>query len=129
MSYCRWSSNNWDCDLYCYQGADNIYITHVATNRIVGDVPKVPILLTIPTDKWVELHRKQMDFLETAKRKNIGLPYDGETFEDKDLQSFLNTVEHLKETGYHVPDFVMETIKEEIKDGNNDQEIHRTHGY
>lgn len=34
MSYCRWSSDNWKCDLYCYEDA-NGYITHVADNRIV----------------------------------------------------------------------------------------------
>jgi hypothetical protein len=123
MSYCRWSSNNWDCDLYCYEHVDGGFTTHVAGNRVVGDVPKDMDFPPAGTSKdevakWAEeavvSHRAQMAFLETAERKDIGLPHDGETFSDPDLESFLARVTSLRDMGYHVPDFVIESIKDEI---------------
>lgn len=40
MSYCRWSSMDFKCDLYIYEAEDGIAI-HVASNRVIGDVPAI----------------------------------------------------------------------------------------
>ena len=118
MSYCRWSSNNWDCDLYCYADVSGGYTTHVAENRIVGEVPKEPPITQGMTDaEWAEYfkaHRAQMDWLKTAKHKHIGLPYDGQSFNDDTLAEFLDRVVWLRDTGYHVPEYVIQDIREEM---------------
>jgi len=115
MSYCRWSSNNWDCDLYCYESNEG-FVTHVAANRVVGEIPVVPHLLSQDPDAWSKAHAAQMQFLDTGEWNVIGLASDGQTFVDDTLESFLERVKNLKVAGYHVPDFVIESIEEEIKD-------------
>ncbi len=115
MSYCRWSSDNWKCDLYCYECADGVFVTHVASLKIEGDIPEEPNILDVPLGKWQKAHDEQMDFLDNAKMVAIGLEYDGENFNDSNLKSFLRRLYHLKETGYNFPDRVINMVKEEIK--------------
>lgn len=114
MSYCRWSSDDWKCDLYCYKDAYGGYTTHVAGRKHVG-VPVNPHSYS-DFDKWHEFYDVQMKFLENAKMKDIGLPYDGDSFNDPDLESFLERVNCLKEIGYHVPFYVLEDIEGELMD-------------
>lgn len=51
MSYCRWSSDDFQCDVYCYE-ADEGFIIHVAVSRPVlkdGDLPpRIPFQVQIP---------------------------------------------------------------------------------
>lgn len=116
MSYCRWGSDDWKCDLYCYHSTHGDYITHVAGRRHIG-VPENPY--KIASKKWWLFHQKQMDFLKTAELKKIGLPYDGESFSDPDLESFLERVNCLKETGYHLSFFVFESIELDLEHSDN----------
>ena len=117
MSYCRWSSDNWQCDVYCYESADG-FTTHVAGNKTVEPPPDDQwadfVAGRITPEEFGVKHQAAMDFLETAERKPIGLPYDGQSFSDPDLESFLARLLHLKETGYNVPEFVINNVREEI---------------
>jgi hypothetical protein len=54
-----------------------------------------------------------MDFLDTAERKEIGLPHDGETFKDDSPQECAATLRRLKSLGYCVPDGVIEELEAE----------------
>ena len=114
MSFCRWSSDDFHCDLYCYVSAEGI-ITHVAGNRVLGDIPKVPYILGVFSEEWMKAHRAQMDFLKTAKHKHIGLPYDGQSFCDHDYESFLERLLYLREVGYIFGDYVIDAAKEAIE--------------
>lgn len=116
MSYCRFSSNDWSCDLYCYEDVSGGFTTHVASNRIVGEIPKVPPWNSVPVEEWFEAHRKQMDFVGNAKRENIGLPFDGAQFNDPDLKSLLKRVLGLRSCGYVVPRCAIDMIQGEIDD-------------
>ena len=40
MSYCRFSSEDFSSDVYCYADCSGGFTTHVASNRIIGDIPK-----------------------------------------------------------------------------------------
>jgi hypothetical protein len=115
MSYCRWSSDNWMCDIYCYYSTGDKYVTHVAGNRVVGNIPKIPKYSESSKDEWNKAYKAQMDFMDSCEREYIGLPYDGMTFEDDTLIDFLNRLTHLRNTGYNIPDFVFEEIKDELK--------------
>ena len=115
MAYCRWSSDDWLCDLYCYEDVSGGWTTHVAGNRVVGEIPKAPMsMLQEEPDEWMIAHKNQMSFLETAKRKEIDLPHAGESFNDATLEDFLARLLELREVGYRFPDSVLETVKEEI---------------
>jgi len=120
MSYCRWSTDNFGCDLYCYEDVAGGYTTHVAGNRIVGDVPKIGEFPLTWNDEEREEYEKrclaQMRFLQTCERKPIGLPYDGQSFNDSDLESFLERLLHLREVGYKFPDRVIDAVKEELNE-------------
>lgn len=117
MSYCRWSSDNFECDLYCYQ-SDSGWITHVASHRHAGDIPKVDwqLLQDGKGDEFNAANKKQESFLESAELIPIGLPHDGETFCDDTLNDFLATVTMLKDAGYQIPEDLIGDVKEEMGD-------------
>lgn len=117
MSYCRWSSDNFKCDLYCYKDNNNNYITHVANNRIVGNIPEVPSILKVTTLVFTNATRAQNAFLKTAKHEPIGLPHDGKDFKNTTLKEFLARIRLLKAIGYKVPAYVLINIKDEITNG------------
>jgi len=121
MSYCRWSSDNFECDLYCYQSDDG-YVTHVASKRVVGDVPPLPPWPiwsggdgAMHLNQWIVAVRAQHDYVDKAERIPIGLPYDGETFIDVTLGEFLARLLHLREAGYRFPDSVLDDVREEME--------------
>src|SRR6185369_2318044 len=95
MSYCRWSSDDWRCDLYCYESEDGGWTTHVAGRKAI-DVPRsLPYPINAPEDQkerlweeWFVSHKAQMKFLETAEYRTIDLPHAGETFRDYALEDF-----------------------------------------
>lgn len=114
MSFCRWSSMNFGCDLYCYESEQG-YVTHVASLRVVGYVPEVDSSLFLNyteenVEKFFEQQKAQFDFLETAERKPIGLKYDGQTFYD-DKETFLLTLKKLREEGYKFPEITEEDLE------------------
>jgi len=116
MSYCRFSSDDWSCDIYAYADVSGGYTVHVAANRYVG-VPKIDPLPQDFTDeqfdKWFKGNQMQLDFLETAEQVRIGLPDDGKTYNYPDLRDFLNALLAFQQIGYHVPQDVIDAVEEE----------------
>lgn len=106
--------------MYCYESGDG-FITHVASRRRIGEIPERPDILTASYDEYSEAYRKHMDAVDKAELVNIGLPYDGKTFNDPDLKSFLERVKYLKDVGYNVPNYVLERIEKEIEDEYDQQ--------
>ncbi len=113
MSYCRWSSDNYRCDLYCYEDRSG-FVTHVAASRVDGEVP--PIVWDRGEPDFLASVRAQSEFLSRATRRAIGLPHGGATFIDADLLEFLKRLTSLRNLGYRVPPFVIEAVKEEIQE-------------
>lgn len=114
MSFCRWSSMNWSCDLYCYESEQG-YVTHVAMNRVVGNIPKVDPTLFLENieenlQKFLAQQKAQFDFLESAKREPIGLKYDGQTFYDN-KETFISRLSMLREEGYNFPHITEEDLE------------------
>ena len=118
MSYCRWSSDNFKCDLYCYEDVSGGYTTCVAGNRVIGDVPKLPRLTaeSAKDGSYLTAYKLQMAFLESAEREKINLPHVGESFNDPDLESFLERLIYLRGLGYNFPDYVIEAVNQEINE-------------
>jgi hypothetical protein len=117
MSYCRWSSDNFKCDLYVYEDCGGFFSTSVATHRIVGDIPTIEFEKIHENPTLVaQQYEAQMNFLHSCQRIEIGLPYDGESFCDFTLEELRDRLLHLKETGYRFPESVLEKISAEIKE-------------
>ena len=118
MSYCRWSTDNFNCDLYCYEDCSGGYTTHVAGNRQRIWVK----LLSWLTDKRCDIgpykiRMSRFDLWGLPHRlthKKIRLLEVGETFNDATLESFYERIKSLIELGYKVPDYVLKTIEDEI---------------
>lgn len=117
MSYCRFSSDNYNCDIYAFADCYGGYTIHVAKRRYVGDIPKIPAVTEGNEKEFIEQVKKHNEFMKTAEQKIIGLPLDGENYSCVNLPEFLEKILEIKEAGYNVPDYVIEDIKAEILEG------------
>lgn len=115
MSYCRWSTDDFSCDLYCYRSEAG-YETYVACKRYVFDEPlPLPIDLS-DIDAWIQRSLEVSAMVRKAGQVRIGLPHDGQCFTDTSLEDFLERLIALKATGYRFPDEVIDEVREEIKE-------------
>ena len=119
MSYCRWSSDNWMCDLYCYEDVSGGWTTHVAGRKRETAPPDDRFGDfcdgKISAEEFAELHKVQMDALEAIPLVEITLPHAGETFNDPTLADFRARLLMLRAAGYNFPDYVIEEIDAEMK--------------
>jgi hypothetical protein len=113
VSYCRFSTDDFRCDLYLYQDVQGGYTLHVAANREVGEIPRVPSVGKCSKEEWIEANRRQIDFLMTCERRPIGLGHDGACFRMQDLAEVLATVRMLAAAGYRVPDYLIRDLEVE----------------
>jgi len=115
MSYCRWSDDNLQCDLYCVGTGDD-YVTYVREHRTVGQIPSLPDIKIAPDKGFLAALNRQMEFGMTCEVVPIGLPHDGEVFRDPTLEAFKATLLYLRSIGYRFPDLVLERIDNEIRE-------------
>jgi len=114
MSYCRWSSDNYQCDLYMYEDCSGGWTLHMAGRRFVDPVPPVPNFGSVPDAEWLAAHRVQSQFIADAAIGLINLPHAGETLSCSSLGEVRDTLIMLRELGYCFPDYVLESIENEI---------------
>jgi hypothetical protein len=128
MSYCRWSSDNFKCDLYCYADVGGGYTTHVAGMKRVDDIPSADMPRELRDGSlkkgtpefdavisaWTDATNAQIKAATDSDMVPIGLSYDGASFNDPTLETFRARVVMLREAGYYCPDYVLERIDEEI---------------
>jgi hypothetical protein len=117
MSYCRWSTDNFNCDLYVYE-AEEGYVIHIAAVRYAGDIPKVDwgLLMADKREEFSAQMKAQHDFLDEAERVPIGLPFDGQALVADNLEQLEQFLFMLRETGYRFPDGVLEAVREEMEE-------------
>lgn len=113
MSYCRWSTDDFQCDLYVYESCYGGYSVNVAGRRRVYHDPLPPeIDITVDIvgycNRMNEVMRIPHDLVD------IDLPYAGESFDIEDAADVVTFLDELKNIGYRFPDYVTEAIKEEI---------------
>ena len=125
MSYCRWSSDDYKSDLYCYQDVNGGWTTMVASHKIVGKIPQADKYFDRAfrqgaskedTDAWEKARKEQHNFLEKAEHQPIGLSCDGEIYNDATLEDFLERVTNLIDMGYNAPNHLIKRIKREMKE-------------
>lgn len=112
MSYCRFSSDDFKCDVYCYEGGSE-FVVHIAGNRVLGDIPTTPPLTKETIPAYMEAHKAQMEFLETCQRAPIDLPHAGESMGFDDAGACADGLEMLRGLGYNVPQYAIDTLREE----------------
>ena len=112
MSYCRWSSEDFQCDVYVYEDCSGGFTVHVADNKPVF---KEPLPKEIPFDtehqkEWFDRHKKVMSMVSGSKRKKIGLPHDGKTYNYDTAEEMAEFLRELKVLGYYVPEYAIENL-------------------
>lgn len=110
MSFARFSSDDWKSDVYVYE-SDSGFEIHVATNRITSHVPP---LLSMDDPKWFDAYQEQMQAVGNAAHEPINGPFDGEHFSHVSAQGAIDTLKEIIEAGYHVPDWVIPELEEEV---------------
>lgn len=115
MSYCRFSSDNWNSDIYCYESEMGIVI-NVAGSKIDG-IPEIPSWGVVSAEKYMEAMKVQRDYMDKhqSARREIGLPYDGQYFLCGSYQQAYEKLVELKEVGYNIPDYAIENMKEDAE--------------
>lgn len=118
MSICRWSSNDFHCDIYAYEDVSGGITVHVAGNRVIfADPLPEPVPFTPENiELWFARHHQVTAMVDTAKREPIGLSRDGQTFRCLAPDDALELIESLRAEGYVVPDYAMDEVRE-IADG------------
>lgn len=144
MSYCRWSSDNWRCDVYVYEDVSGGWTTHVAgRKRVIPPIPDISYgwapsfggvwqpekrRVDYPTRwhaaaAWVVFgflsfwhNRVHMASLRLIPLRAIGLPHDGESFNDPTPFACASRLKHLRLLGYSVPQDAIDALLSEELD-------------
>lgn len=115
MSYCRWSSDGAQCDVYAYKSVHGGYRAHVAKRRRPRRLCDHDI--TTPS-AYIRSAKQQAEEMKdpTNQPVPIGKPYDGHNFSVATLQDLENVLRDLHLMGYKIPHNVLERIRKEIID-------------
>lgn len=142
MSYCRWSSMNWQCDVYVYENVSGGWTTHVAgRRRPIQPIPDISFhravrwlgaewsrdsRKVIYPSRWKAIlarilfgfagfwhNRIHMASLHLIPMRPIGLSYDGANFNDGDPGECADRIESLRVIGYIVPQYAIDALREE----------------
>lgn len=115
MSYCRWSSCDFACDVYVYEDCGGGFTTHVAGARVETDEAMPPSIQLdqhrIP--EWLERDEKVSAIINRGRRVAITLEHAGESFNDPDASACADRLESLRALGYMVPQFAIDALREE----------------
>lgn len=124
MSYCRFSTDDYQCDVYVYSSVGDYIAIHVAANRVTPTAPRPPEIGDwwnrgpAGVDEWMARHAAVDAWLATGERKKIGLPHDGESFDAEDEAAAAEKLEYLRDLGYQVPQFVIDALKAEDEESS-----------
>lgn len=134
MSYCRFSNDDFRCDVYAYESCHGGFVVHVAGNKVRGWIPRI----WIPPRAWILqakdpsrfkrmrywvasrlswlTYRIQMRYLDLAPRRALGLAFDGKSFDDSDAAACADRLEWLRLQGYRVPQFAIDNLRDEDRE-------------
>lgn len=117
MAYCRWSSDDFQCDLYVYEDVAGGYTTHVANLRPVFRDPLPEPIEWDPdnVEPWFMRYFAVMKMVENAERVPIGGPYDSQTFSDPTPGACADRLEMLRGAGYNVPQYAIDELRAEAE--------------
>ena len=121
MSYCRWSTDDFQCDLYIYECVTDHWVIHVAARKVIckEQLPEPVKLDPGSTESWWEWFERRKKVDEIRKRSElaaIGLPYDGQTIAVDSPGECADAVEMLLALGYRAPKGIIGELRDEQKE-------------
>lgn len=121
MSYCRWSNDDYQCDLYVFEDCGGWWQTYVAgRRRVLREGVEFPPPPTTP-DEWVERH---MAVSKIIADENEGVLWDwldlpdlpeGDSFRDATPGECADRLEWLRSKGFNVPQFAIDELRAEAR--------------
>lgn len=114
MSYCRWSSDGFQCDVYVYESADG-YVTNVAGRRRKYRIPYIDFSSVERIKETLDAQRVALDDPENPL-VDIGLSEDNKFFLDESASDCAERLIWLKSLGYNVPQYAIDALREEADD-------------
>ncbi len=112
MSYCRWSSDNYACDVYVYEDVDGGWTTHVAKYSRKHTSP-CPSLDFTDVDTLSRTLTSQREWLDQSSLQLIDTPSAGKSFNDSTPGDCAARLENLREEGLVVPQYAIDALMEE----------------
>ena len=114
MSYCRFSDEDFHCDVYVYESRDG-YVTHVASRRHVlpdGLLPP-PLPDDASAEEWIARHMRVMEIVSAAGMEEIDLPEAGDWFVHATPGGCADNLERLRAAGFRVPQYAIDALRAE----------------
>ena len=114
MSYCRWSSDYGECDVYVYTDVSGGWTTHVASRRFKNKVPEEIKAMPCSTgeeyyEMWKELEKWRETQTELLELEDIS-PYAGKSFNDATPKEAAQRLIDIRESGLNVPQYVIDDL-------------------
>ena len=116
MSYCRWSTDDYQCDIYAYADVGGGVSVHVARGRYAFKEPLPPKVSLDDIPAFVAREKELHRILEKAPMETIDLPHAGESFFNLEQEDAANFIDKLAALGYRVPDYVSKAIRDDDLD-------------
>lgn len=115
MSYCRFSCNDYQCDVYAYESEEG-FVVHVAQRKVDFQEPLPDPVEFEPhfAHEWLERHNKVLELVGRSPRVQIDLPHAGQTFVEETPQALLVRLKLLRDIGYRIPDTAFLYVENEI---------------
>ena len=122
MSYCRWSSDDHQCDVYVYE-SDRGYETHVAgRRRVIPDdvLSSLPIVEDNTVAAFLARYSALVSWMDStpAVWHNLTAPSAGEHFLDATPAECADRLEALRAEGLNVPQYAIDALREEATTPN-----------
>jgi hypothetical protein len=117
MSYCRWSSDDFQCDIYCYAHCDGGFRIHVANRRYVFKEPlPAEISFSDNATAWAEREMKVQEMVHNASLEKIDLPCAGEDYHVATAREAAAHLERLRGLGFRVPQYAIDSLLQDASD-------------
>lgn len=121
MSYCRWSSDDWQCDVYVYEDVGGWWQTYVAgrKRRLREGVEFPPPVDSGAFDEWFARSRVVDAILHDANEGalwdwvDLPEPHAGASYQDATPGECADRLEMLRAVGLHVPQYAIDALREE----------------
>lgn len=127
MSFCRWSSDDYQCDVYVWADCEGGYRTEVAGRRRIFKV-SLPPPVTLPVgaansserDAWavatVERMRTVDALLDDESRSewlDLPTPEGGNSYWHDTADEAADNLERLRGLGFNVPQYAIDSLRAE----------------
>jgi hypothetical protein len=115
MSYCRFSSDDFQCDVYVYEHCYGGWQIHVACNRVVFKEPLPEKVECTPENAlaYAERMSRVTEMVRAADHVDIDLPHNGESFNESSPGACADRLEYLRGLGYVVPQRAIDALRGE----------------